>query len=88
MAGRGRPTYLKRQREAARQRRKMDKLEKRAMRKVEKDETETSAAPPDLDGDPDLDGIVPGPQRQPWMEDGDYEGPPELIEEEEEAEQA
>ena len=81
MAGRGRPTYLKRQREAARQRRKMDKAEKRAQRKADK-EGQESTAPPDVD--PDIAGIVPGPQRQPWMEDGDYAGPAELLEEEEE----
>ena len=61
MAGRGRPTYLKRQREAARQRRKMDKAEKRAQRKEDKDAT-VSTSPPDVD--PDLAGIEHGPQRQ------------------------
>ena len=55
----GRATQAKRQREKARQEKRKEKLERRALRKEEK-----GNKPRDPDGvvDPDLEGIVPGPQ--------------------------
>jgi hypothetical protein len=66
MSSRGRPSLEKRLREQARQQRAREKEQRRADRKRERD------ARPDgspAAGDPDLDGIVPGPQQQPWMDD-------------------
>ena len=51
----------KRQRERARQAKKLEKAEKRALRIEEK--KNRSAGDPEYD--PDLDGIVPGPQPPP-----------------------
>jgi len=48
----------KRQRERARQAKKQEKAEKRAQRLEEKKTRESG----DVDYDPDLEGIVPGPQ--------------------------
>ncbi len=62
MANRSRQTFLKRQKERARQEKQRLKAEKRAQRKEEKDAAPTAA----LDVDPDIAGIVPGPQPQPW----------------------
>ena len=54
---------MKRQKELARQQKKAEKAEKREIRNKEKD------AKPVADGeDPDIAGIVPGPQ--PPLEDG------------------
>ncbi|HWM85097.1 MAG TPA: hypothetical protein VNO33_04645 [Kofleriaceae bacterium] len=65
MSGRGRPSLEKRLREQARQQRAREKEQRRAERKREKD-----SRPQDGTGvDPDLEGIVPGPQEQPWMDD-------------------
>lgn len=61
-----RPSVLKRQRERA----KMEKRRIKEMKKAERgDEPEevVDTAPPGVD--PDIAHIVPGPQRQPWMED-------------------
>lgn len=62
MANRSRQTFLKRQKERARQEKQRLKAEKRAQRKEEKDATPTAA----LGVDPDIAGIVPGPQPQSW----------------------
>lgn len=61
MANRSRQTFLKRQKERARQEKQRLKLEKRAQRKT--DRTKDDAA---LGEDPDIAGIVPGPQPLPW----------------------
>lgn len=64
MSGRGRPSFQKRMREQQRQQRRREKAARRADRR--------NAPPPRVDptgGDPDLAGIVPGPQAQPWMDE-------------------
>lgn len=60
MANRSRQTFIKRQKERARQEKARIKAEKRAQRKSEKISTEGYGE------DPDIAGIVPGPQPQPW----------------------
>ena len=58
----GRTTFTKRQRERTRARKKQEKKERRARRQAERD-----ANGPLPDGvDPDIAGIVPGPQPVPW----------------------
>ncbi len=68
-----RPTFEKRRKEKARQDKKREKAEKREQRKLEKDNQEPVL---DEDGnvieDPDIAGIVPGPQPLP-PEFGDFE---------------
>ena len=61
MSNRSRQTFLKRQKELARQERQRNKSEKRAQRRADKEK-------PQLLGgeDPDIAGIVPGPQPLPW----------------------
>jgi hypothetical protein len=61
MSNRSRQTFLKRQKELARQERQRNKSEKRAQRRENKEK-------PQLVGgeDPDIFGIVPGPQPLPW----------------------
>ena len=54
----GNPSLKKRQREMARKEQQADKAQRRAERKVQKD-TRDPAEPGE---DPDLAGIVPGPQ--------------------------
>jgi hypothetical protein len=61
MAGRG-PTFAKRQREMDRDRKKRDKADKRVQRKTERDDRPDG----DSEEDPDIAGIVPGPQPLPW----------------------
>ena len=61
MSNKGRATFAKRQKEIARQERQKDKLARRAERKEVK-ETEG----PRIEGeDPDIAGIIPGPQPLP-----------------------
>lgn len=70
MATRSRATFAKRQREIQRMERARDK----AARRVERKETRVK---PDREGnvDPDIDGIVPGPQALPYdVLDGDLTG--------------
>lgn len=56
-------SFAKRQREIQRQRKKAEKQRRRAEKK-------RMGGPDSPDGvDPDIAGIVPGPQPQPWMED-------------------
>ena len=57
-----RPTGEKRRKERARQEKKRDKAEKREQRKAER---ENRAGRSDQDEDPDIAGIVPGPQPLP-----------------------
>ena len=65
MANRTRPTLEKRAKERARQEKRKQKDERRAQAK------EQRAGNPRQDGDidPDIAGIVPGPQPSPWGED-------------------
>lgn len=59
-----RPSILKRQKERARQERKQKKQERREERKQSKEE-ELEQRRKDPDYDPDIAGIVPGPQPLP-----------------------
>lgn len=62
MAGKGRATFAKRQKEIARQERQRAKAARRAERKQAKEEV----GPRPADGeDPDIAGITPGPQPLP-----------------------
>lgn len=62
MANRTRPTLEKRAKERARQEKRKQKDERRASAKAQK-----SNAPRGVgDEDPDIAGIVPGPQPSPW----------------------
>jgi hypothetical protein len=62
MANRGRATFAKRQKEIARQERAREKAQKRAERKETKPKLDRAAA----EVDPDIAGIVPGPQPLPY----------------------
>ena len=57
-----RPTQNKRARERARQERQAEKAARRAEVKQRKANSPTSGG----DEDPDIAGIVPGPQANPW----------------------
>lgn len=61
MANRGRATFAKRQKEIARQERAREKASRRAERKDTRVKVDRSGGP-----DPDIDGIVPGPQPLPY----------------------
>jgi hypothetical protein len=61
MANRGRATFAKRQKEIARQERAREKAAKRVDRKEHRVKVERKA-----DDDPDIAGIVPGPQPLPY----------------------
>jgi hypothetical protein len=69
MASRPKVTQQKRARERARQERQQEKLRRRDEAKVRR--ANTPAA--DSGEDPDIAGIVPGPQPRPW-EDDDLKG--------------
>ena len=61
------PGSLKRQKELARQQKQREKREERAARKeAPKDRPEVSAGE-----DPDIAGIIPGPQPSPWGDEFD-----------------
>ena len=62
MANKGRATFAKRQKEIARQERAREKAAKRVERKETKAKIDRGAA----DVDPDIAGIVPGPQPLPY----------------------
>jgi len=62
MATRGRATFAKRQKEIARQERAREKQARRLERKEAKGKEEHSAD----EVDPDIAGIVPGPQPLPY----------------------
>jgi len=66
VSGRSRPSLEKRLREQQRQQRAREKEQRRAERKRERDQRPDGAA---ATVDPDLEGIVPGPQEQPWMDE-------------------
>ena len=61
MANRSRQTFLKRQKERARQEKQRLKVEKRQQRKTDRDPTDVTVGE-----DPDIAGIVPGPQPSAW----------------------
>jgi hypothetical protein len=62
MANKGRATFAKRQKEIARQERAREKAAKRVERKENKIKLDRSGA----EVDPDIAGIVPGPQPLPY----------------------
>lgn len=62
MGGRGRATFAKRQKEIARQERAREKMARRLERKEAKTKEDHSTS----DVDPDIAGIVPGPQPLPY----------------------
>lgn len=74
------PKFMKRQKERARQEKKAEKLQRRAERKAQREEH-----PRDPNGeDPDLAGIVPGPQPPLWERDAQAGGEDEDADEEDE----
>jgi hypothetical protein len=73
-----RPTQNKRARERARQ----EKQQHKAARRLEAKARKAQSATPAPEGeDPDIAGIVPGPQPSPWGEDLDFDNPDEPDEE-------
>jgi hypothetical protein len=65
MGGKSRTSVTKRQKEQARQQRRVTKAARREQRAAER-----TARPQDVDGeDPDIAGIVPGPQPHPYAEE-------------------
>jgi hypothetical protein len=71
-----RPSHTKRQKERARQERQKQKSERRAQRQSDRKERPAGAT----GEDPDLAGIVPGPQARWWEEEAvavDEEAPGE-----------
>ena len=77
MASRPKVTQQKRARERARQERQQEKLRRRDEAKVRRANTPSAAA----GEDPDLAGIVPGPQPKPWDDD-------DLVDESDEVEKS
>lgn len=70
MVNRARPTQHKRERERAKQERQKEKAVRRADAKARRE----SATPRQPGEDPDIAGIVPGPQPSPWADElGDTE---------------
>ena len=69
------PTITKRLKERAREEKRKQKSERRTQRKTETDEPEEGAEAATTDEDPDLAGIVPGPQPLPpeFYDDEDEE---------------
>ena len=67
MASRPKVTQQKRARERARQERQQEKLRRRDEAKLRRSSTPNAA-----DGeDPDIAGIIPGPQPNPWGDEDD-----------------
>lgn len=64
-----RPSVLKRQRERLKMEKRRIKELKRAERAAAAEEADDSVEDVPEGVDPDIAHIVPGPQRQPWMED-------------------
>jgi hypothetical protein len=62
MANKGRATFAKRQKEIARQERAREKAAKRVERNASKVKLDRAA----VEEDPDIAGIVPGPQPLPY----------------------
>jgi hypothetical protein len=70
MGGKSRTSVTKRQKEQARQQRRMVKEQRREQRAAEKE-----ARPAGAEGeDPDIAGIVPGPQPHPFADELEDEG--------------
>lgn len=65
MANRTKVTQQKRARERAKQERQQEKTRRREEAKTRKANEPQQVG----DGDPDIAGIVPGPQPSPWGED-------------------
>jgi hypothetical protein len=65
MANRTRPTLEKRAKERARQEKRKQKDERRASAKTQR----SSSPRQEGEEDPDIAGIVPGPQPSPWGDD-------------------
>jgi len=65
MVNRARPTQHKRERERAKQERQKEKAVRRADAKARRE----SATPRQPGEDPDIAGIVPGPQPSPWADE-------------------
>jgi hypothetical protein len=83
MGNRGRVTFAKRQREIARQERAREKSAKRVERKATKVKLDRKEG-----DDPDIAGIVPGPQPLPYeLLEGDQREVAEDAEDEEEQEE-
>ena len=61
LANRSRQTFIKRQKERARQEKQRIKAERRLQRSSERVKTENAGG-----DDPDIAGVVPGPQPQAW----------------------
>jgi len=80
-----RPSVNKRRKEANRREKKAAKAEKRAARAADKSAKVPVA--PSGDEDPDIAGIVPGPQPLPWAEFADIEPEEEESEEQEEGQE-
>jgi hypothetical protein len=78
-----RPSVNKRRKEANRREKKAAKAEKRAARTADKNPKGRVAPGED---DPDIAGIVPGPQPLPWAEFADIEPEEEESDEQEETE--
>ena len=77
MANRGRPTQTKRQRERAR----LERSKSKDLRRAEARARREALPPRPTDHDPDIAGMVPGPQEQPdWQR--------EFFEEEQKAKEA
>ena len=68
MASRPKVTQQKRARERARQERQQEKLRRREENKVRRANTPGAA---DTGEDPDIAGIIPGPQPSPWGDEFD-----------------
>jgi hypothetical protein len=84
MGNRGRVTFAKRQREIARQERAREKSAKRVERKTTRVKLDRHA--PD---DPDIAGIVPGPQPLPYeLTEADLAAAEEPEEEQDEKEES
>ena len=66
MASRNRPSFEKRQKERRRAERKSLKAEKKAHRKLEAERSKAGGT----DEDPDIAGIVPGPQPSMFDDEG------------------
>jgi hypothetical protein len=67
MASRPKVTQQKRARERARQERQQEKVRRREEAKVRRANTPGPAG----DEDPDIAGIIPGPQPSPWGDEDD-----------------
>jgi hypothetical protein len=71
MVNRARPTQNKRERERAKQERQKEKAVRRADAKARRAQT----GPRPTGEDPDIAGIIPGPQPNPWADEfGDADG--------------